>query len=40
MYTYTKFKSIWRTSVFGTKFAQKRLSGGELGLTQPESNLF
>ena len=40
MYACTKFKWTWRTSVFETKFAQKRLSGGVLGQTQPENNLF
>ena len=40
MYACTKFQSIWGTSVFETKFAQKRLQGGVLGQTQPENNLF
>ena len=40
MYGCTKFQSIWRTSVFGTEFAQKTLKGGVSGQTQPENNLF
>ena len=36
MYQGTKFQSIWRTLVFGTKFTKKR---GVLGQTQPENNL-
>ena len=40
MYLCIKFQSIWRTSVLGTKFAQKTLSGEILGQTQPENDLF
>ena len=39
MYTCTKFQSVWRTSVFETKFAQKRLQGRVLGQAQPENIL-
>ena len=40
MYPCTKFQLIWRTSVFGTKFAPKILEGGVLGQTQTDNNLF
>ena len=40
MYLSTKFQSIWRTSDFGIKFAQKTLKGGVLEQTQPENTLF
>ena len=40
MYACTKFQSIWRTSVLGTKSIQKSLKGGVLGQTLPENNLF
>ena len=36
---YTKFQSIWGTSVSGTKFDQKTLQGGVLGQTHPENYL-
>ena len=39
MYPCTKFQSIWRTSVFVTKFAQKTLQDGGLEETQLD-NLF
>ena len=39
MYVCTNFQSVWRTSVFGTKFAQKGWIG-VLGQVQPENNLF
>ena len=40
MYPCTKCWSVWRTSVFLTKFAQGTLQGGVLGETQAENNLF
>ena len=39
MYACTKFQLIWRASVFGTKFAQKTLSGGMVGQTRPENKM-
>ena len=40
MHTCTKLQSIWGTSVFGTKYAQKALDGVVLGQIQLENNLF
>ena len=37
MHPCTKFQSIWRTSVFENRFAQKRLQCGVKGQTQPEN---
>ena len=33
MYLCTKFKSIWRTSDFGTKFGKKNMNGKKFGKT-------
>ena len=39
MYPCIKFLLIWRTSVFETRFTQKRLYGGVFEEAQPENNL-